>query len=369
MLFNTAFAYTNGFSYESQARILNELGLYNGISTTSFAPDLASVLNREQGIVMLLRIFGLEDEALEITNADEILSSFSDAGTISDWAKKYVAYAIQKGLVKGLPDGTIAPKQPMNGKQYCSLIMRQLGYNPDYHEAPADLAANGGITAEQAALYANKDLIRDDMVGISYGCLSATDSTGKRVLGNLVAQGTIDRERLEAVLLNAPDLRIALPTPTPAVTPAPTATPTPAPSPTPTPTPRPAIPPSYTVPPSSSDDSTDSVKPQASIIQNQDNRIIVRFNEAVISAASGSGALNPYNYKLLRLDGSFVETAVLVTEKTSNLQFEFSFDSLTKGSGGEYIISITGIRDLSGNTMADYQQNLSVIPFSIIDIE
>ncbi|MBU7007212.1 hypothetical protein [Phosphitispora fastidiosa] len=46
--------------YGSEAQTLNDLGLYNGVSTTTFDPDLGSALNRETGVVMLLRIFGLE---------------------------------------------------------------------------------------------------------------------------------------------------------------------------------------------------------------------------------------------------------------------------------------------------------------------
>ncbi len=373
MTFTPALAGTNSYRYEAQAQVLNDLGLYNGISTTSFEPDLGSALNRETGIVMLIRLFGLEAEAAGMTNADEILSSFSDAGEISDWARNAVACAIQRGLVIGLPDGTIGAKLPLNGKSYCTLILRQLGYTPDYHQAPSDLAAKGGIRAEEVVLYIDKDLIRDDLVGISYGCLRVNDRTGQSVLENLVDQGAVERERAEAVILKASDLRVALPTP--AVTPVPTATPAPTPTPTlsPTPTPRPTVPPTmppaYTTPPSSSDDSTDRVKPQASIIQNQDNRVVVRFNEPVIAATSFNGAGSLSNYKLLRIDNSFVENAASVSEKIPGVQFEVSFNTLTHGSCGEFIISITGISDLSGNTMAEFQKNLAVIPFSIVDIE
>lgn len=375
MFFNTALADTNSYQYAAQAQILNDLGLYNGISTTSFEPDLGSALNREAGIVMLLRLFGLEAEVANMSDADEILSRFSDAGKISDWAKKSIAYAIQIGLVKGLPDGSIGPRLPMNGKSYSTLLLRQLGYNPDYDEAPAQLADKGGITAAQASLYANKDLIRDDMVGISYGCLRVNDTTGRSVLENLVDQGAVERERAEAAILNAPDLRAALPTPTPTATPTPTPTPTPIPTPTPTPTlsptptPRPTAPPSYNEPPSSSDDSANREKPQASVIQSQDNRIVVRFNEPVVSTTSQRGAKNPSNFKLFRIDGGFVENAASVAEKIPGVQYEVSFNTLTKGNCGEYILSITGISDLSGNSMADFQQNLAVIPFSIVDIE
>ncbi len=369
MIFNTTYTDSNEYKYKSKAQTLNDLGLYHGVSATSFVPDLTSALTREQGVVMLLRLFGRDAETQKITNADEILSRFSDASSISDWAKKHVAYAVKNELVKGLPNGTIAPKKPMNGNQYCTLILRQLGYKNDYDMAPEQLADKGGISSAQAVLYTNKDLIRDDLVVISYGCLKVTDVTNKTVLENLVLQGTVPRDRVEAAIMYAPDLRIALRPAIPTTTPVPTVMPTPTPSPSPTPSPTPTSTPRLIIPPSSSDDSTDNEKPLAFAAQSQDNRIVVRFNEAVVSATSGNGARNPSNYRLLRIDGSFVENAVLVTEKISNIQYEVSFDTLTKGSGSEYIISITGICDLSGNTMKEYQQKLAVIPFTVVEIE
>lgn len=99
-----------GFNYRAEAKKLNDLGLYNGISATTYNPDLSALLDRETGVVMLLRIFGLESEAEAITDADAILAKFSDASKISGWAKKAVAYGVKTGLVQGYPDGTFGPK-------------------------------------------------------------------------------------------------------------------------------------------------------------------------------------------------------------------------------------------------------------------
>ncbi len=183
-----------GFYNEAQATALNHLGLYSGISNTSFDPDLGASLNRETGVVILLRLLGLQDDALAMTDAeaDTILLKFTDAARISSWAKKSVAYAVQNGLVFGFPDGTFAPQANLVGEAYCSLILRQLGYTPNYDTAAAELANAGGLTSAQAMRFSNKALIKDDLVGISYGVLSAKDTRGESVLVKLVANKVVD---------------------------------------------------------------------------------------------------------------------------------------------------------------------------------
>ena len=182
------------YTYTAEAQKLHDLGLYNGISSTSFDPDLGTALDRQTGVVMLLRLFGKDAEANAMSDAvaDAVLSKFSDAGSIAGWAKKSVAYAVVNGLVGGLPDGTFGPTLNMNGKMYATLIMRQLGYTPDYSNAPAELADKGGLTSDQAKVLSDKALNKDDLVGISYSSLSAVDAQGNKVIENLIAAGDVD---------------------------------------------------------------------------------------------------------------------------------------------------------------------------------
>ncbi|MEN6463487.1 MAG: hypothetical protein ABFC94_19235, partial [Syntrophomonas sp.] len=128
-------------------------------------------------------------------------------------------------------------------------------------------------------------------------------------------------------------------------------------------------PPKPTASPSGSGHSFDNKKPVALLTQTQDNVIVVRFNESVISSTDSSGARNLSNYKLLEVNGDFIENAASITESVPNLQFEVSFDSLTKENYGEFTVCITGISDQSGNVMDDYQQKLAIIPFSLKTIQ
>jgi len=213
---------SESFSYEAEAQTLNDLGLYNGISETTFDPDLGAALNRETGVVMLLRIFGLEEEASALTNAetDAILAQYSDADSIASWAKTYVAYAVANGLVRGLPDGTFAPQANLVGKAYCTLILRQLGYEPNYDSAAAELVDVGGLTTTQAIVFSGKALIKDDLVGISFGSLSAVDSDGSTVIEQLLADNIVDERAAEdAGLIQPPPAPVPPPTPIPPPTP------------------------------------------------------------------------------------------------------------------------------------------------------
>ncbi|WP_265447800.1 Ig-like domain-containing protein [Acetivibrio straminisolvens] len=194
-------AFADSFSYEKEAEELYKLGLYKGTSETEYVPNLEGKLDRQTGVVMLLRLFGQEDEALEIPMeeaAATLAAKFSDAADIADWAQRQVAYAVEKGYVKGYPDGTFGPNADLNGLAFCSLILQQLGYDGDfvYDEAAYKLQQFGGLTEEQAKIFNSKEGInRDSMVGIAYSALQAVyKETGKTVIEVLVENGNVDKE-------------------------------------------------------------------------------------------------------------------------------------------------------------------------------
>ncbi|SET01109.1 S-layer homology domain-containing protein [Natronincola peptidivorans] len=189
------------FSYEQEARILYDLALYKGVSDTDFEPDLGGVLTKEKGVVMLLRLFGVEEAALALTDAeaDEKLAMFTDAADVGLWAKKQVAYAVDKKYIKGLPDGSFRPKQALNGKLYCSMILQMLGYDGDfdYNTAATSLSQIGGLTSAQAIKFNSDTAInRDSLVGISFGSLQARTKApdSKKVIEILIEKGIVDKQ-------------------------------------------------------------------------------------------------------------------------------------------------------------------------------
>jgi len=203
-----------GNKYLVEAQKLYDMGLYQGTSTTSFVPDLESPLNREQGVTMLVRMFGGEAEALALPESEvaNILKQFSDAAQISDWARNCVAFAIKEGLVSGYPDGTFGPKNALLGKDYATLILRALGYEVganDYHTASAMLVEKGGLTASMALAFNDKALIRDDFVGITFAAMNAKDTKGVSIIANLVKANVVSEEKALAAGLYVEEKNLA----------------------------------------------------------------------------------------------------------------------------------------------------------------
>ncbi|AEV70630.1 Ig-like domain-containing protein [Acetivibrio clariflavus] len=198
-------AFAASLSYEKEAEQLYQVGLYKGISTDPNNPnlDLESLLDRQTGVVMLLRLFGQEEEAelLSYEQADALLAKFTDAGTIADWAKRQVAYAVEKGVVKGYEDSTFRPTAGLNGKAYASLLLQQLGYDGefDYHQAAIKLSQVGGLTASQATVFnSDAQLNKDALVGMSYGALQAKfKADGKKLIKFLIESGVVEEEKVK----------------------------------------------------------------------------------------------------------------------------------------------------------------------------
>jgi hypothetical protein len=184
------------FTYRAEANVLNDLGLYNGISETSFDPDLGTAVDRQTGIVMLLRMFGLADAAEALSDEDvaSALAGYTDAAELASYAKKSVAYAVKSGVVTGTSATSLSPKAAYTGNMFATLILREAGYTvADFTTGTAQLADKGGLTAAEATKFAGKELIKDDLVGISFGALRAEDTKGKTVIANLVDAGVVDK--------------------------------------------------------------------------------------------------------------------------------------------------------------------------------
>jgi hypothetical protein len=185
----------SSFTYGAEAQKLNTMGLFAGTSSETFQPDLGASLTREQGFVILLKMFGQIEAADAMTDADvtAALAPYTDKDSISSWALKHVAYAVKNGIVGGTSATTIGAKDAFTGNQFATLILKEAGYSvADWKVGCADLQSKGGLTTAQSTLFAGKDLIRDDMVGIAFGSLKATNAAGKTIISDLVGDGIVD---------------------------------------------------------------------------------------------------------------------------------------------------------------------------------
>ena len=195
----------SSFVYEDEAWILYRLGLFKGVSETRYEPNLGATLERQEGAVLVLRLFRLEEEANKMNEeeAKRILKEkFKDADEVEGWAVKAIAYAVQNGIIHGKTDGTFAPKDKLIGKEFAKMILEQLGQPYYFATACADLAAISDLTPREAINFNEKPLTRDDAVGISYATLNAIYAdSGKTVLAVLSEDPDFRQRALEVGLV------------------------------------------------------------------------------------------------------------------------------------------------------------------------
>ncbi|MFC5449093.1 DUF5050 domain-containing protein [Paenibacillus aestuarii] len=200
---------------KSEAEFLHDIRLYQGISDSSFDPDLAATLDRQTGVVILLRLFGHESDALHLQKekCDEILSKFSDKNDISAWAAPYVAYAVENNIIQGMNDNQFMPKQTMSSSMFSTLLLRQFGYGinneKDYTNAVSLLIDKKILRTETLSKMNKSQFTKNDLVFISYDSLNATlsnkptklidDLVNRKILSDIEARELVARKKLDEI--------------------------------------------------------------------------------------------------------------------------------------------------------------------------
>jgi len=90
------------------------LGILNGTSETTLAPN--DPVTREQVFAMFCRAFGLYPEDARRW------SGYTDGERISPYARYAISALAERGCIKGYPDGTILPDQPITRGELAQLI-------------------------------------------------------------------------------------------------------------------------------------------------------------------------------------------------------------------------------------------------------
>ena len=191
---------------ETVAKQLQDLGLFKGYSDTELG--LGDGLTREQALAFMLRVMGLEDEALAMSKEEvvECMALVVDPETVTPtWAQPYVAYGIKTGLVKGI-DASIAPKvkfdgqRVISGQEFVRFIMNGLGYTEDvvsWNEVMGKAVEVGLLSANKAiALVQMSALTRGDVVPVLASALTATTIEGITLAERLIEGGDVDEAKL-----------------------------------------------------------------------------------------------------------------------------------------------------------------------------
>ncbi len=181
--FSFAFgALAKGNQNVGKAQTLMALGLFRG-SNLGF--ELDRVPTRAEGAVMLVRLLGMEQFAID----NDFSHPFTD---VPHWAKPHIAYMYEKGLTKGTGNNLYSPDLPMPAIHYVTFLLRALGYDDNegdfnYTGAVEKALEIGLITQSQYDSIEFESFDRDKMVLISYNSLySIIKDTGITLIEKLI---------------------------------------------------------------------------------------------------------------------------------------------------------------------------------------
>ncbi len=93
--------------------------IVKGISATKFDPD--ADVTREQSATLLLRYANFKKYDV---SAKDDLAAFTDAGSVSSWAKDAMQWAVGAKLIQGVTAKTIVPKGNATRAQVATILMR-----------------------------------------------------------------------------------------------------------------------------------------------------------------------------------------------------------------------------------------------------
>ena len=197
------FEIVHGAPYEPQytdlADALNKMKLFLGTDT---GYELDRVSCRDEGLVMMLRLLGLEQKAQAVT---QISYPFTD---VRAWASKYISYAYTNKLTNGTSSTQFSSTMLLEPEQYMTFLLRALGYtdsgsNPDFDYRDAINAAVrfGVISKAEADMLRSTPLYRDKMVYISYyGLFAKLKGKNVTLLDDLISRNVVNKTTANAAI-------------------------------------------------------------------------------------------------------------------------------------------------------------------------
>ena len=165
LLLMTCAAATYNVKQIDQADALNHLGLFFG---TGKGYQLEAKLNRSQSITLIVRMLGETAEA----EKGGYTHPFTD---VPAWADKTVAYAYQKGYIKGYSATRFGGTDAVTDYQFLTMVLRALGYSdsgatPDFnYRKSAVLGQKLGLVSTTED---DTDFVRGDAVEIFWNAMS-----------------------------------------------------------------------------------------------------------------------------------------------------------------------------------------------------
>ena len=180
--------------FDSAAQELSAIGIFRGDSS-GFALDRSPT--RSEAAIMLVRLYGAEEEAKAQYAAGEITHPFTD---VSDTAAPYAAWLKTRGIVNGVSDTAFGSARPCTLQNYAAFLLRALGYQDktDFAYADAqDFALAQGIL-DLSSL--SGQFLRDDLAAMTYQALGTDLKDGSTyLLDSLIQSGAVDAQAAKPI--------------------------------------------------------------------------------------------------------------------------------------------------------------------------
>ena len=174
--------------FDAAAKDLAAIGMFRGDASGGFALDRAPT--RSEAAIMLVRLYGAEEEAAAKYAAREISHPFTDVG---ETAAPYVAWLYTNGIANGVSETAFGSSRPCTAQSYVVFLLRALGYQDgeDFQYADAtQFAASKGLFDPSVF---SGSFLRDDLAAVTYQALACDLKDGSTyLLASLVESGAID---------------------------------------------------------------------------------------------------------------------------------------------------------------------------------
>ena len=147
------------------------MGVFTGDGSGLLTPE--ENITREQVFIVLARAFRLADG--DVSELDK----FSDADSVSSWAKNYTAALVSKGFVNG-SDGMLNPKNNITRAEFAQIMYNMI---KTYIDDPATLKGEyeGNVIIRSSNVTITKDAKIGGILVICEGCENVVIESGARM--------------------------------------------------------------------------------------------------------------------------------------------------------------------------------------------
>lgn len=181
---------------ELEAKCLFAMGLFKGYDETGTNFGLKDRVTREQAMVFLIRMLGLEKDALN-WNGTQPYTDVPDG----NWAKPYIGYAKAKGLTVGIGNNKFGMGRYANMQEMTIFALRGLGYSDasgikDFNwNTCLTFAKSKGILSSDKAI---SPFTRGEAVDIIFGSMAANvKGQDYDLLSKLMNQGVVTQAQYD----------------------------------------------------------------------------------------------------------------------------------------------------------------------------